>query len=936
VPNRDDVRRLKEMATRPELLDYFFAQLKSPAWIPLLRAEDLISEPPDPVETADGVMFPGWSFSEYLVRVAAQSPRVVGKELRKYISTGNPRVWWNIVDALAEMPSGYSRDFIEPVTRWIHHPYHLGIETSAAKLARHLIASGDRLGSLALIRSFVQLVRPEDWPEDQPWVVLDEWDYGEKLPGLAAELAAFSPEVIDALVAELVLFLESTRPTADGEPHDLSFIWRAAIEDHEQNSDRTREAKLVEAIRDAAMAVVASSTSPDQAESVVQSMLENRWPVVRRIGLYLLAETHGLSELTEAVLADPALFRQEHLRHEMYRLTSRRLGELSMAARERFVAAVEVVGAEYELESEENGADRRKWFVRRWLGAAPDALPGTARVQYDELNSTLPTEAHPDLPSYMETWWGSKSPIEDERAADLDAEELMSYLREWSPTEDVGNVPKVEGLARTLSSEVKRRPEAFAPLALQFADLRPAYTEAFLQGLDGALKQELAFPWEPVLPLCEAVALTDRAEGESRGEDIPTAWRGMRITVIRLIETGLGDHPGQFLRVHGAQVQRLIGALSEDADPTGPDEAKFGSPNMDLVTYSMNTVRGVAVHTAFWYLDWDRRAGTEGWSIESRAPAIGHLLDRRLDRAVESSASVRAAIGWWLRYLIAWDPGWVKGRLPALLGNLDQPDEIAAWEAYLMQGRGRPEEHALLGDAFARYAQYLVTLETAPSDRIAMSEPVPRFIDLLVLPWVHGGVPRAQLPLEAVFGSRRTWLVSEAVEASGRLIHGEPELKDELAAAFRDLWQFIKDATKSMPTEDRKQALAPFGWWVDSALGGTWLLQELLALLEDGVGVDASLVLEPLANFSESEPVLALRALELVGRAAARDWVLRAHEDDVRVVLQSALSSGDGLVVAKATSLVHQLGREGLGRLGSLISRGSAAPPAGAPPPAES
>jgi hypothetical protein len=134
-----------------------------------------------------------------------------------------------------------------------------------------------------------------------------------------------------------------------------------------------------------------------------------------------------------------------------------------------------------------------------------------------------------------------------------------------------------------------------------------------------------------------------------------------------------------------------------------------------------------------------------------------------------------------------------------------------------------------------------------------------------------------------------------------------------------------------MPVEERKEALAPFGWWIDSVLGGDWLLTELVELLESGVVVDASVVLDPLSELAASEPALALRALELVSRGAAHDWVLRAHEDEIRVVLQAALANGNALLVERATSLIHQLGREGLGRLGTLIPRPSEPPAAVSP-----
>jgi hypothetical protein len=119
-------------------------------------------------------------------------------------------------------------------------------------------------------------------------------------------------------------------------------------------------------------------------------------------------------------------------------------------------------------------------------------------------------------------------------------------------------------------------------------------------------------------------------------------------------------------------------------------------------------------------------------------------------------------------------------------------------------------------------------------------DPVQFFIDHLVKPWLWRPEMREALPLRTLLASGKAWLAAEVVEESGRLI-GRTEAKDvsaELAAAYRDLWTFVLEATGNLEGDDLKKALAPFAWWFDSELSGEWTLPELLRLLERGITPD--------------------------------------------------------------------------------------------------
>src|SRR4051812_12389801 len=281
MPTREDVAKAKRLLTSPEELEFFFGRLTSAQWIQPLRDEGLTPDPPMQIESDDGVLFPFWPVSRYLVRVADQAPAPAADVLWAARESQNPRVWWDTVDALAKMPAEYSGRFVPLIKAWVHHPWRLGLEPSTAALTTHLIELGARDAAIDLAGDLAHIVQPEAWPDDQPWIPLDEYDFGEELPALAVELATFGPSGLAPLVEALERFLLVERGGGE-RAADLSYLWRPAIENHEQNWGHDREGHLLTAIRDGFEALLRKPE--EDVQRVVGSLLASDWPVIRRIG----------------------------------------------------------------------------------------------------------------------------------------------------------------------------------------------------------------------------------------------------------------------------------------------------------------------------------------------------------------------------------------------------------------------------------------------------------------------------------------------------------------------------------------------------------------------------------------------------------------------------------------------------------------------------
>ena len=68
--NREAVLKVKQAIKRTSDFDYFFDNLKSPAWIMPLFNERFFDHPYPPVQGEQYIRFPIWPASRYLVRMA--------------------------------------------------------------------------------------------------------------------------------------------------------------------------------------------------------------------------------------------------------------------------------------------------------------------------------------------------------------------------------------------------------------------------------------------------------------------------------------------------------------------------------------------------------------------------------------------------------------------------------------------------------------------------------------------------------------------------------------------------------------------------------------------------------------------------------------------------------------------------------------------------
>ena len=915
MPTADELDQILRVASSPAEVDYFFEELKSAAWIPALRQRGMFSAPPGRVDDAEGrFWFPGWSRSRYLARVASQDPDAVAPLLRDLETTENPRIWHDILAALAAIPPAYSVRFLPRFDRWIHSPFQVGAEAEAAKIAARFVDAGMVREALGVLATFAAIARPAGLPVDEAWEPLREWEYTRQLPGLAAGLAGVTTDTVWVLADA---FDAAYQAKAD-ESADYSSIWRPAIENHPQNwGHRERPDALVESLRDSAIARV--DLAPAELRGIVEGLLAREPGILQRIGLHLLADRGNVDlGLVGSVLTTKELFSNTEFHHEFWRVAHAWFADIEPAYQAGYLALVDEVATEkaatQENAEEADGTGRAWTFMR--LSPIADHLVDGAKDRYDEITAERGTGGiPPDFLSWHESWSGPTSPLSVAEIDDLTLDALEERLRTWTDPAGFQPGPSAEGLARELQRAATNDPQRYSAFATRLIDLPPVYTGWFLMGLRDALKTEVEFDVRPAIGLCHTVIERSRTE---MGAD-PTSdrtWRSSRIDAARFIEEVLAR-----LRLpddDDGVVWATIAELLTDPEPRADSEA-YGDP----LTQSLNTTRGQAVNAALAYAWWTWRRAPDrtAFRLAEAAPGVAAALEAHMSGEGDPSPAIGAAFGWWLDYLVAIDAEWTRIQAPGLLGDLSTQRQRAAWEAFLMRSGPGTRSFAAVGVFYDRYATILAARDGAPDNKHGPADPVDRFLSHIVLLELHNDLPAEGGPLQAVLASGRTWLVKELVETAGRIAHDTPEIPPDIADAFRALWARITAAIDDAQNAELQTALGEFSWWLASKLPTEWTLPELVRLLDADVAVDPEfLILPRLAELASENEELTLRALEKLVPTSDDEWAFRSHEKDVREILRVALGSNDELRRERARTLINRFGRVGLFGLGSLLT----------------
>ncbi|MFZ3212854.1 MAG: hypothetical protein WA188_15230 [Terriglobales bacterium] len=657
---------------------------------------------PLPGERENTVRVPYWPPLSYLKAVAqhvgAHNDLALAVKVMtvvRSVSTwrdekGEPRRNYHTNRTFAEIlgllpTDAVTSDDIELTGVWLDDPFE-----------RMLIV--DALDNGALPR-FLNSASPEDWEkaarvlyhvtaiswskdgnesEPTPYSIADDYFLSALLRNHAKQIGVRAGEHATEIMLARVREVFSTPIRRD---HSSAF--RPAVEDDPQNHQwRSVENRVVEGLRDVILGW--ADHDADSARAVVRSMLTDDLQIIRRVGIYVLAQHWtSMHDLYTGVVG-PGFFNDGH-GHELYHLLQDHFAEVSPEQQAATVAAIEA------LPNPGYGDDPerlRRHNQYRWLSAIHDKGYAPADHRFAELDADPAVgklSGHPDFDSFITSWVGpGPTPYSPEELTALaKAQTLVEKLNTFVPRHEWEG-PTTEGLISALEAATRSNPDIFLDNLSQLFAAKPIYQHAVINGLKQALEGKNDINWEQgwgqLVTFFEQL-LTD-----------PNFWQQTDDMHQSLVVTVIADtlHAGT-QKDEQAYDARLLPRTQDIIASLLQRQPGIDTPADDAMTQALNTTKGRIVEALFSQAlraarvsEQQRAAHQEAWE------AIRPLFETELAKCKNANYEFSTLSGAYLPQLQYLDATWTTERIDQIFPVTYEANTVCALDGLAYASFTRP------------------------------------------------------------------------------------------------------------------------------------------------------------------------------------------------------------------------------------------------------
>jgi len=445
---------------------------------------------------------------------------------------------------------------------------------------------------------------------------------------------------------------------------------------------------------------------------------------------------------------------------------------------------------------------------------------------------------------------------------------------------------------------VEERVSEYVQYSTVIGSLDPTYVGSFLEALGAASKRGVVFSWVGPMKLMAAlVRCPFDASDEVSRSDLDPDWRPTRQALVWLLRAGFSSSDSRIPFDLREEAWRVLEPLTTDPEPVVRSEATAVAAELDPHHWSINTVRGSALHAVVEYALWCRRAldarGDDTGAGFDLMPEVREILDRHLDPQIEPTLTVRSVYGRWLPWLLLLDEDWVVTNLsrifptdPELAGLRD-----VAWSTYI---GWCPAYNSVFSPLRSEYMAAVDRVPSGGTFDIAGDEDIDVKLGehLVVLYW-RGVAPRSLL--DRFFQQADDDLAGSVMEYVGRaLLNSEDEVTHAVGQRIQKLWDQRLETISDSAGEHGREARAFALTFAAAKFDEEWELRSFTRAFQLGGGASrfGDFAIERVAQIANNEPVAATRlTLELL-RGSDNDWDYLAWGDEVRTVLLATGDSG--------------------------------------------
>ena len=710
-----------------------------------------------------------------------------------------------------------------------------------------------------------------------------------------------------------------------------SYVWRSAIEEHEQDAhnDGSRDV-LVDAVRDAALGATGTATAA--ALDVAKSLLESPYPTLTRIGIYVCGEHYGTVGAAFWDSAKASWFVDVPYWHELYWFISKGFPKFSAAQRMKFLEFVEQLKGDWSDASRQEELDETQ--MRNLLHPASGQGDEEVDARYGALVQRWgPVRDHPDFHTYSTSGWvGDQSPITSDALVAMSGQDLVTYLRGFSPAVSSWDGPTYRGLASTLSAAVRASEDGFASRIILFVDLARPYQHGLLRGLKERWSDDKRdIDWPTTLMLVQTLVSSptfqvDLTAEQAEGWEPSVHWVVSDIADLVKSASGTKRHmPPEGYRLWLQVLRQVL-----EASPADNEQSS------DAVSHAINSSRGrtleAFIHLA---LAMRRTEAAEDSASNETWTAVGPVLEAELGTSETGlNAEFAAMCGLYCANLHFLNADWTEGNFDRLFSTTNEAawrcaaqgfayqSQLYAWLYQRLVAGGHLRKMILSDDLPDRVADralqflglaYLEGMESLDGggllSELIVGLKVKELSELSWFFWTLRGNPE-----QTVRGSKvmAFWMsVAERIRASGVAL-------PELQAALSQLAVFVHELTPA--TVEALVDAAPHA----QVRHHGYMLLENLARLADQYPKEVAAVFRSamsgfLPDFRVEDLTGCVIRLAKAGEVEEAEWICNAYADRgstllkdtyqaVRAMQRSALETANGAKRQAATGEAGEAG----------------------------
>jgi hypothetical protein len=806
---------------------------------------------------------------------------------------------------------------------------------NATKLCVHL-ATGNEGGVAFELAS--SLFSPSRMPKRDDRRSTAGYEYLEGLQAVAPPLIDVDAKRFARLLVVLLKSaIERRKHTDSTQGRDYSFVWRPAIEEHEQNLDFEFASRLVDVVRKGLEQAIQSGNAT--LSELVQILDEQKFPLFKRLSLHLINEfadnEPGIAR--NALMDQPLLYRLK-LKHEYARLVARQWQILDESDRHRWIEWVDAGPAAAPTGSEQNQTEIEiaEWWKFERFHWIRDHLPTEQGEFYGRMRAKHGEPPLADLCARVSSSWGHESPIRREELESLSFSDAVELVNAFVAGGDRDN-DDASAAASVFGDYVRGRAVACSAEAAILKASSASFVSAFIAKMAIAITDGEVIDANSVLAFCHWLVDEGPAKplqhDESQDQVDNRPWQGVRNEVVGFMsavcKADSNEEPRYDAASFRVKLWELVASAAQDSAESNVIRNTDDDPRLqDYLIFGINSPRGRALDAALDYARWIGRQMGDANSNSfvpgfDSMPEVRELLERQIakeNRTFESLSVIGARIG-----LIKWlDKSWLSSNAEKLfdLSEYEHSPGTAygwgAWNSFLVWINPSIETYRLFESQFAYAIEQSsqVTIQDA-----YYSQPMFRLGEHLVILYAREELNLDDdQPFARFLSTTNPDIRRHMIAFAGINLERENASPDAIIQRLMRLWESYWKASGPSDAAGKPREYLFGNWFSSGVFPKDWAIERL----EEFVSVvpmpsPENEVVPRLAKICETDIARSVAILQKIVDGDKDGWRIYLWRDSARQILELALkTSGPPRDAAK--KLIDRLGRRGYSEFGSLLS----------------